>query len=219
MKKDEKINWNDPLFLVSRSIDGDLSAEEQVRLDEALAASAELGLEAEKLRRVAGLVESRRTTSAQIDWETHGQLVMAQIAEDEWELAGIDSVLQQWGARAPQYDERDLARNVMARIAPARQRGRSAWQAALRLGAPLAAAAAVALAVTATWFAPATKTSMMAVTIVQIGPPDDFMSGESNSIVSFAKPAANPVEASESLSFGYMTLGSSPNGQLEESPL
>jgi hypothetical protein len=219
MSNDEKINWNDPLFLVSRSIDGDLSASEQVRLDEVLAASAELGLDAEKLRRVAGLVESRRAAAAQIDWEIHGQLILAQISEEKLDLAGVDSVLQQWSARTPQYDERDLARNVMAQIAPARQRRRSAWRATLRLGAPLAAAAAVALAVTATWFAPATKSSMMAVTIVQIGPPEDFGRPSSETIVSFAKPAASVVDANESLSFGYMTLGSSPNGQFEESPL
>ncbi len=216
----EKIDLNDWLFLVSRSIDGDLSAAEQVRLDEALAASAEFGVEAKKLRRVAGLVQSRRAANVQIDWETYGQLVLAKIAEDEIDLAGVDSMLKQWGARSPQYDERDLTRNVMARIAPARQRGRSAWQSALRLGAPLAAAAVVVLAVLPAFYPVRNYPNYVSpVTDVQIGP---AWSGESDAavaIVSFAKPAAHDVDASQSLSFGYMTLGLSPNGQLEESPL
>jgi DNA-binding MurR/RpiR family transcriptional regulator len=83
-----------------------------------------------------------------------------------------------------------------------------------RLGTPLAAAAAVVLAVTGTWFAPVAQVS----TVVLIGPPQRV--GESVTVVSFAKTAHSPATANEALTFGYMTLGSSPMGQTrEESPL
>jgi|CXWL01.1.fsa_nt_gi hypothetical protein len=217
MSKGENIHWNDPLFLVSRGMDGDLSASEQIRLEELLAASAELRIEADKLRSVAQLVESRRTVHAQVDWKLHEKLVLAEIAEDESELAGVDDLLLEWGGRAPEYDERALADGVMARIAPARERKRSIWRVVGRLGAPLAAAAAIALAVTGTWYAPVA----MPVTVVVIGPVQ--RGGESDApvaIVSFARTAVHPVPTNDSLTFGYMTLGSSPIGQTrEESPL
>ncbi len=221
MGKDEKFNLNDPLFLVSRGLDGDLSAQEEIRLEELLAASPELRAESEQLKIVSQLVKSRRAVHAQIDWKLHEKLVLASIEDHESELAGVDGLLAAWGGRKPKYDERVLADGIMVRIAPARERRRSAWRVVARLGAPLAAVAAVVLAVTATWFAPLVQVSMTPVTVVQIGPAQGGVgSGVSVAIVSFARPADSAAPAEESLSFGYMTLGSSPIGQTrEESPL
>lgn len=219
MTDGERINLNDPLFLVSRSLDGDLSAAEQFRLDEALAASVELRAEADRLGTVARLIEARRTTHAQIDWNTHEKLVLTEIAHGTPGLADVDQLLHDWSARRPQYDERQLADGIMARIAPARVRSRSKWRIVARLGAPLAAAAAVVLAVTASWFAPAPEISLTPVMVVQIGPPDADESNAPEMIVSFTRPKAIPSDSGESLSFGYMTLGSSPMGPLEEAPL
>ncbi len=216
MSRDEKINLNDPLFLVSCGIDGDLSAQEQIRLEELLAASAEFRVEADKLKSVAQLVKSRRTLHAQVDWKLHEKLVQAEIEESDSDLADVDNLLLEWSGRAPQYDALALSDGIMARIAPARERKRSAWRVVARLGAPLAAAAAVVLAVTGTWFAPV----MTPVTVVVIGPAQ--WGGESDAsvtVVSFAKTADRAVPANEALSFGYMTLGSSPIRQTEESPL
>lgn len=220
MTKDENNLLNDPLFLVSRSIDGDLSAVEQIRLDKLLAASAGLRADAEKLRAVASLLESRRLDRAQVDWKLHEKLVLAHIDEGEADLADVDRLLQSWGQKSPDYNEQALNDAVMARVAPARKRRRSAWRIVARLGAPLAAAAAVVLAVTATWFAPDTQISLDSVTIVQIGPlaagsePDASLT-----VVTFARKTNSPPSTNESLTFGYMTLGSSPMGQTEESPL
>jgi len=207
---------NDPLFLVSSGIDGDLSASEQVRLDAMLTASEELRVEAAKLRTVAQLVKSRGIDSAQVDWELHEKLVLTEIEEGESDLKSVDNLLQKWGRKTPDYDERALSDGIMARIAPARERQRSAWRIIARLGAPLAAAAAIVLVVTGNWFAQIAPVS----TVVLIGPASRGGGwGAPVSVVSFVRPADTPVGANESLSFGYMTLGSSPIGQTEESPL
>ncbi len=222
MNGNENINRNDPLFLVSRACDGDLTSAEQTRLDELLAASPEFRIEAEKLRAVAQLVIGRRTSQPQIDWKLGADLVLAQIEDEDSDLAGVENALQAWGTRTPQYDPAALTHAVMTRIAPAQQRKRSAWRVIARIGAPLAAAAAVVIAVTATWFSPVANDPMFAtpVTLVRIGPAASIGASDSSvSIVTFSRMADRPAAGDEALSFGYMTLGSSPIAQVEESPL
>ena len=147
MRKDENNHLNDPLFLVSRGFDGDLSASEQIRLDQLLNASPELRVEAGKLKAVAQLVKSRGTDLGQVDWKLHEKLVLAEIEGAESELADVDSLLRKWSRKGPQYSEHALADGIMALIAPAGERKRSAWRVVVRLGAPLAAAAAIPIVV------------------------------------------------------------------------
>jgi hypothetical protein len=106
---------------------------------------------------------------------------------------------------------------VLGRIAGSRQ-GARAWQRLVRLGAPLAAAAALLIAVTATWQSPAPVVAPHPVALVRIGPVE-FDTGAAVSVVSFSRSGPRTLPAEESLSFGYMTLGSSPMTSFEEAPL
>ena len=84
MKQDEIdiIDRNDPLFLASLDIDGDLSAPERAQLEKALKGSPSLREQAAQLRTVAKWMDSYRKYELHIDWKTHENLVLAAIGED-----------------------------------------------------------------------------------------------------------------------------------------
>lgn len=219
----EKINPKDLLFLVSRSLDGDLSYAEQAELDLALAASVQLRDEADKLRVVAGWVKDRAVRVVQIDWDSQAKLVLAEIAESEPDDS-VEAALKRMAAREPQYDPSALITAVMEQIAPARRRTHFAWRTMARIGVPLAAAAAIVWAVTATMYSPVKPLSGISMAIpkvvVEIGPA--FSNTDKPvSVVMFAKPTERTAQAvdDDALSLGYMTLGSAPIAQIEESPL
>jgi len=218
MKQDEIdiIDRNDPLFLASLDIDGDLSAPERAQLEKALKGSPSLREQAAQLRTVAKWMDSYRKYELHIDWKTHENLVLAAIGEHDSGLACVDRALKKWAKSEPDYDERVFVNGVLSRIDSARRTKRTAWRTVARLGAPLAAAAAVVLAVTATWQAPV---RMSPVVDVRIGPVGEGAPID-ETVVSFARPSQSFSPDAADGSIGYMTLGSSPNSSTwEESPL
>lgn len=219
MKLDSNMNLQDPLFLVSRDIDGDLSADERERLNQLLAASPALQAEADQIRRVSRWVKSTARSAAQIDWKTHEQLILAEIGAEPREMSGVDALLADFAKREPVYDEGALVRGVLSRIAPAASVKQRGWRSIARIGAPLAAAAAVVLAVTATWFGPSAHVSMMPVALVQIGPSVVSDSSDASVVVRYSRVSVSVRTEDRPESIGYMTLGSSPVSGADESPL
>jgi hypothetical protein len=210
---DETYNPNDPLFLVSRGLDRDLSDGEQGRLNDALNASRTLREDAKRLEAVDRLVKQWGRGGVEIDWRRHADLVVAspQTDADDATLKKIDELIAAWGRRQPVLDERAFADAVLSRITPNRRKTLP-MQWVLRIGAPLAAAAAIAMAVTVSlWFTPAP----VPVVVVSIGraevQPATVRSGEAKVIVSFARPTDDiHADAMDVTGIGYMTIGSSP---------
>ncbi|MDO8632134.1 MAG: hypothetical protein Q7R41_16745 [Phycisphaerales bacterium] len=210
---DETYNPNDPLFLASRGLDRDLSDGERGRLNDALIASPTLREDAKRLEAVDRLVKLWGREGVEIDWRHHADLVVAspQTDAEDATLRKIDELIAAWGRRQPVLDERAFADAVLSRITPNRRKTLP-MQWVLRIGAPLAAAAAIAMAVTASlWFNPAP----VPVIVVLIGradvQPATVRSGEPKVIVSFARPTDdNHADATDAPGIGYMTIGSSP---------
>lgn len=157
--REPQYNPDDPLFLLSRSLDEDLPEPERSAeggLDKALAASASLRAEAEELRALDRLIMRWAGQPAELDWEHHAALIIAQAEgnEDADGLEKVDRLLEHWGRRSVSLHAEAFTADVMAKVAP--KRGRIIWSSPLfrlvRLRA-LAAAAAVVLAVTGVlWF-------------------------------------------------------------------
>lgn len=145
-------NPDDPAFLASRSLDEDLPESEQRRLDHSLSVSDSLRREAEQLRVVDQLVKRSGAEEVDIDWDAYADLVVANAlaGQDEEGDGKLDDLLERWGSRQPEADSEAFTAAVMARIEPKRRRLRP--NLIYRIGAPLAAAAAVALAVTASFW-------------------------------------------------------------------
>jgi hypothetical protein len=210
---DETYNPGDPLFLVSRDLDADLSKEERDRLTEVLRSSESLRAEANRLRAVDRMVRQWGFEGVEIDWKHHAGLVAVTLRtdSDDGVLYRVDELIAAWARRRPVFDERAFTQGVLDRIKPSGRKSRVLpW--ALRLGAPLAAAAAIALAVTATiWFVP----TPLPVAVVSIGHADNQKPPsrpvEPKVIVSFARPATDRhTVATAAPGIGYMTIGSSP---------
>lgn len=217
-------NPNDPAFLLSRSLDEELSDEEQQRLDKALASSESLRSEAMQLRAVDRLVTSWGTRPAGLDFEHHAALVVAQAVdgEDIKALRKVDQLIKHWGSRGVLHDEERFTAAVVDKVA--REFRRTTRRGlVLRLGAPLAAAAAIVFAVTSgVWWPSYPKT----LCIVELGPSATALAlhtdadGVPGVIVSFGRASIGEVAGSpvqRGISFG--TVGSTPPAALPgESP-
>jgi anti-sigma factor RsiW len=143
---------DDPAFLASRALDGDLSEPERQRLEEALATSKELRAEVEQLRKVDQLVKRWGGADVELDWATYGKLVRARAESDadEGDLGRVDQLIERWGRERVEFDEAAFTGAVMARVR-SEERRPPRRSLIFRIGAPLAAAAAVAIAAGA-WF-------------------------------------------------------------------
>ncbi len=191
----ERYNPDDPLFLISRALDGDLSNARRRRLDEALAKSPSLRVQADRLGAVDQLIKRWALQKAGVDLVRFEARVLAKIAEeaDREDHGKLDRLLKQWSARRPAVNEEAFVQAVLDKLG--RSDRAAPWpRRVFRIGAPLAAAAAVILAVTATiWFKPA----QAVVVNVAIGPVSSevYASRTRTSaqvVVSFARA---PVEA------------------------
>ena len=206
-------NPGDPLFLVSRDLDGDLSKEERVRLNNALSSSESLRTEAGQLQNVDRIVKQWGAEDVEIDWKHHAELVtdMMRADLDENDLHPVDDLLAEWARRRPLWSEREFAEGVLRRIEPSRQATTPvAW--AWRIGAPLSAAAAIALAVTASlWFGPhPTSVAIVSIGHVEVNAVSN-RPVEPRVVVSYARPTTDKhADASDAPGIGYMTIGSSP---------
>lgn len=145
---DASYNPYDPAFLLSRSFDEELTEDEQRRLDEALASSPSARREAEELRALDRLIRRWGAEEVALDWENQRHLIVAEASsEDDAEALGkVDALIERWGAEVVAFDEERFTESVMKQVAS--EPGRKWRGLILRLGAPLAAAAAIAVAVT-----------------------------------------------------------------------
>lgn len=199
-------NPDDLLFLASRGIDGDLSREERARLEEAIRTSPTLQNEASEMEAASRLVARWALPPAACDEATFHDLVVAHVKEQPADprLAKVDALLGLWRESAPD-GQPDLSAGVLAQI---RGRRRApVYRLVFRLAAPLAAAAAIALAFGGpTWF----RSAREPVSYVVVGPHISTVataksSDERRVVVSFL-PSAQAPAATES-QFGYMTIG------------
>lgn len=219
--QDETYNADDPGFLLSRSLDEDLSARERRRLEELLAESEALRNEARDLRAVDRLVKRWGTESAELDWDYHAALIKGRAADtdDAEGLRELDGLLRLWRRPAASLDDERFVEGVMSRIAPRGSRS-SPYGLILRLGRPLAAAAALVFALTAGfWF----LLPRERILEVQIGPTVSLRTASdagSTVLVSFARVPTDPTAAQEAgIAFG--AVGASPSlvTPVEDSPL
>lgn len=140
----EPYNPDDPLFLLHRSMEGDLSDEEQALLERLLAESPELRAEAERLRALNSLLD-RWAAPAETDVEAIARYVAAELESQSPELQAVDRLLERWALSTVQFDVDRFARRVQGMLlTETRRSGAGRWM--LRLGLPLSAAAAIALA-------------------------------------------------------------------------
>lgn len=216
-------NPDDVAFLISRRLDGDLSAAERRRLDEALSQSESLRAEASQFEAVDRLVRQWGREPVELDWMLHAELTSAcaRSADDE-RLGKVDDLLRQWRNRSVGVETIDLTDKVLAEIQAERRRA-TPYRYLLRLGMPLAAAAAIALAVTvSTWFGPAQDP----ICRVAIGPISwsatvTEREVESRVVVSFAQSDVVATTLSKPAAIGFATIGVEPAelGGEESSPL
>jgi len=149
---DAPINSNDPLFAFSRGLDGDLTDAERAVLSARLAASAELCEEADAIRALDGLLKRWANEPIEMDWHSHAGHTVERLGEPRDAEAPSDdaqllhSLLCRWNQPPAELFEEDrFAADVMARIeteTPTSSTGGRYW----RIGFPLAAAAAILLA-------------------------------------------------------------------------
>jgi hypothetical protein len=191
-----------------------LSDEERKRLEALLAKSEELRAEADEFRALDRLIKRWGAQPVELDWEPHGAVVDARIdAEDEEEdLGRIDEWLQRWGDRGFEIDEERFTAGVMARIGASR---RSPMRSLIfRIGTPLAAAAAIAVALTATFWSPRPSDPMCDVVIgPKVGTTGDSteVTAPAAVVVSFRRlPEASRVEPVATS--GISTVWAAPGG-------
>lgn len=208
-------NPNDIEFLISRDIDDDLPPDERRLLRERLAVSPELRSQIDELRRVAALVSQWGADQPQLDSMAHAKLVQAKLTEPaDASDPRLDALLHGWAAERPAIDEDALAAGVMSQIR-VRRRSRALYP-LLRIGAPLAAAAVLALSVsTVFWAGPQAAPK---VSVVQIAAPFADGSG-GHAVVSFARDTDVAPAAAEASSIAFLTLGASPANSAEAAPL
>lgn len=189
----EAYNLDDPLFAVSRSLDEDLPEDERRKMEEALAASESLRAEAEALRATDRLVKRWASTPAELDWRRHAELIEAQATgEESKELEKVDHLLGRWGRTEPLLDEDAFAAAVMAKV---RSEGRRSMRSSLlfRLGAPLAAAAAVAIAITGSlWLRPSSEPTTYVAYVSSYSSDQVHLDRRSVGVVSFVRTPVEP---------------------------
>lgn len=158
MTRETPYNPDDPAFLLSRSLDEELSEPERQRLEDALARSQTLRADAGQFRALHRLMKRWGRQPADIDFAHHAALIAAQTADEDSEaLRNVDRLLARWGSRRVALDEGKFVDAVMSRVLPHPTRALRT-RLIFRLAVPLAAAAAVAVALTTgVWFTPGAK--------------------------------------------------------------
>ncbi len=211
---EEPYQTDDPSFLLSRALDEELTEAQRHRLEEALAASPALQLEARTFRSVDQLLKRWAGRRIKIDETAFEAGVLARVADEAHgeALGKVDSLLEQWGRHRPVVDEKDFVQAVLDQVRPT---GRVApWRRRiLRVGLPLAAAAVVAIAVTARIglkpaHAPVVRVAIGRTVPAPGGPRDR---GRAQQVVTFTRA---PVEVSPTPfaepGVSFIVVGASP---------
>jgi hypothetical protein len=216
---DEAYNPDDPLFLVSRDLDCDLDENERGMLRETLASSAALTREAESLRKAAGLVARWAAATAAVDHTRFASDVRAQVSSETTDSASLDRLVARWASREPRVDERAFAAGVSRRIR-SEARSRRLPRILLRIGAPLAAAAAIVIAVTV-GLRDASMPQRVVVVSIERTPPVRAMT-DTRVVVSFGRrdAVASPVDRpGPGVAFTAVGVSSSVTNYEEAPPL
>jgi len=149
--------------LLSDRLDGVLDAEQQAELERLLAADAEGAEAVDQYARLDALLQQWRAVQPDVDWQTVRERIRAAIDETDdaaWTVADakLDDILAQWAGPVPAVDwdrlrsryseavRREAERDALLEpVGGGAVHRRLQWT--LRVGLPLAAAAAIALAV------------------------------------------------------------------------
>ncbi len=211
---EEPYQADDPSFLLSRALDEDLTEAQRRRLEEALAASSSLRLEASTLRSVDRLLNRWAGRRMKIDGTGFETGVLARVADEAHGVAlgKVDNLLERWGRNRPVVDEKAFVQAVLGQIRPSDRA--APWRRRIvRVGLPLAAAAVVAIAVTAKIglmpaHAPVVRVAIGRTVPAPGGPRDHE---HARPVVSFARA---PVDASSAPlpepGVSFIAVGASP---------
>ncbi len=198
-------NADDPAFLLSRSLDEELSDEELRRLESAMASSGALRLEAENLRALDELVKRWAARKPEVDFDCHAVLTVARAGEkcDDDELRKVDRLIERWGSQGVSIEAQPFTAAVMERVTcgPGHKPRR---RLIFKIAAPLAAAAALAFAITASMWQAA---GPQGICNVRFGPATPVVA--SSPVVLFGRAAVDStIEPTTGISLG--TVGSAP---------
>lgn len=149
--------------LLSERRDGGLNAEEIGRVERALAEDASAAEVARRYARLDRLLARWRRPPADVDWQALARQTAERVTASAADQ-GVDELLERWAGPAPEVDwdalKSRISRAVHAEAAraaeaaaPVKMRWRRAANWGVRVAAPLAAAAVVALVVWGPWSA------------------------------------------------------------------
>ncbi|MCO6438264.1 MAG: hypothetical protein J5J06_14310 [Phycisphaerae bacterium] len=165
----DEYNPNDPLFLLSRYLDGDLTPQERTEIESRIAASPELQAELSGMRQAESIVRRATGGPVELDWDAQAEAIKKNLVENADGDAALDALLTRWGSTTPDMDEGRFVADVRARLQqPVRRRNPI-----IRIfgyAAPLAAAAAIAIVATLGIRPTTPTTEVSIVSVVEIGP-------------------------------------------------
>jgi hypothetical protein len=213
---DQAYNPNDPEFLMSRDLDQDLSENERRRLQEAADHSPALRAQAAQLCRLDQLLRRWGDSTHEAGSRDLAPTIVARLAREQAESPEIDRILTRWAATDVNV-ENDFASAVMARLRA--ERRQPVWsRRVLRIGAPLAAAAAIAIAVTAGLWSPPEPKAVVRVVIREAA--YEPAPAPSRVVVSFVRRIAEPdLRVAARADVSFMTVGTSwPDDPSSEVP-
>lgn len=209
---DAPFHPDDLAFLLSQDLDGDLSAEQRRRLEEALAASANLCQQAEKFAALDALLGRWAQRRVDLSWDETAGLIAADVQGESVDpaLDQVDDLLGRWAKSQPVASMFDVSNAVLAEIRSQDVQVRTRrW--VLRLGAPLAMAAAVALVVFGTSLFEPTARPLVRVTIRATNVEAIAASEPPRTVVSFSRTNVDAVARDTApAQIGFITLGAEP---------
>lgn len=202
---------DDLLFLVSRELDGDLSAAERDELEQALSESEALRVAAEQMGCVDRLVRRWGQNQPDVDAEAMSAQSVGRILADAPEADDIDRLLGRWGSSKVETDESRFTAAVMRQIQrTAPRKAVRTW--VLRLGIPLAAAAAVGFAMIGQlWPLAAPAPTSMVLIARPVEPGEGEAATQRVALVSFARQAATAGDVGAPAAVALLSLGVYPD--------
>jgi hypothetical protein len=199
-------NPDDPEFLLSRSLDEDLSDEERRRLEKELAASDSLQEAQRHYARLNELLRLFAVEKLEVDWDAFAANVeQASVSvERKTSQNALDELLARWARGELDVNWERFTAEVMGRIE--QKPSAVPWHRMIfRIGGPLAAAAAIVLAVLVFQVK---RTPEGRSNVVYEGPTGTLVEGNRVSRVSYGRqPDGLAAIEPRSSAFGYATIG------------
>lgn len=207
---ESKYNPNDPEFLASCGIDEPLSDDEREQLTAAMRKSNQLSRFQSQIAAVNRLIEHCSEERIELDWEAHLKLIEGRIAEgDEACLGVVDELVCAWASDVPQVEPGSFTRDVLERIRT--DRGVHLWRRQIfRIGAPLAAAAIIALAVGLWVWQPFTRQPIARVVYQMPARESSRSAAAHRAVVQFVRSAPKDFSNARPPTVSILAMGSSP---------